>query len=82
MELVLLTGTFLTAFTERPIAHGLSATPDFVVVDCYTSTNDWLAWLSLDTAAIGYTAATVYVAATAIATRFGALAVVWQGRSY
>jgi len=82
MDRVLLTGTFSTANTERPIVHGLGGLPDFAIVDTYTSTTDWLCHLSTTTAGLGYTVATVYVAGNQIASRFGVLAARWRGRAY
>lgn len=77
-----LTGTLLTANTERATAHGLGAVPDAVAADTLTTTANWLAWLTTDTAAAGYDNTNVYCAGNQIACRFQLLAVVWQGRSY
>ena len=77
-----LTGTLLTANTQRLTAHGLGATPDAIVFDTLTTTATWLAWLTTDTVAAGYNNTNVYCATSQIAARFQAVAMIWQGRSY
>jgi len=77
-----LTGTLLTANTERVTAHGLGAIPDAIIHDTLTTTANWLSWLTTDTAAAGFDITNVYCAANQIQGRFQSVAIIWQGRSY